>query len=64
MYRGNDPGYPEKAPFHPRERYPEYAWKETGTERNLAYEAVRGCFLSAGLDEEQRAQPIGIHCVT
>jgi uncharacterized protein (DUF362 family) len=50
VYRANDPAYPERAPFHPRERFPEYAWEELGTERNLAYEAVRGCLMAAGLD--------------
>lgn len=54
VYRGGDTAYPERAPFHPRERYPEYAWQETGIESNPAYEAVRGCFLAAGLDAEHQ----------
>jgi uncharacterized protein (DUF362 family) len=49
-YRCEDAGYPEKAPFHPSEPYPECAWAEMSTEPNTAYQAVRGCFQVARLD--------------
>ena len=41
--------YPSEAPFHPQERYPEYAFAETG-EANAAYEGVRRVFFNLGLD--------------
>ena len=50
-YRGDRAGYPETAPFHPQQKYPEYGWSETVCQTNAAYEAVRGCLALAGLDE-------------
>jgi uncharacterized protein (DUF362 family) len=50
-YRGDSAEYSETAPFHPQQRYPEYAWSETVCKTNAAYEAVRGCLRLAGLDE-------------
>ncbi len=42
--------YPRAAPFNPSRAYPEYAGGEVGREFNAAYETVRACFASAGLD--------------
>ena len=49
-YRGESAQYAELAPFSPAQRYPEYAFADTAAEPNPAYEAVRGCFHTAGLD--------------
>ncbi len=49
-WRGTSAKYPHKAPFSPAERYPEYTFAELSAEPNHAYESVRGCFHSAGLD--------------
>ena len=43
------PLYPDGAPFHPGQSYPEYSLGTTGPE-NRVYEAVRNLFLHAGLD--------------
>jgi uncharacterized protein (DUF362 family) len=51
--RAEAAAYPSSAPFSPSERYPEYSW-ETGSERNVAYGAVRRCFAMAGLDDVNR----------
>src|ERR1700722_963978 len=56
-YRGDSAEYPERAPFHPQQGYPEYAWSETVGQSNAAYEAVRGCLALAGLDELRRGTP-------
>ena len=48
--RGEDQRYAKQAPFHPAQPYPEYAFVDTASESNPAYEAVRGCFHIAGLD--------------
>jgi len=42
--------YPSTPPFHPSEKYPEYAFDAIGDEENPAYRAVRECFRVAGLD--------------
>jgi uncharacterized protein (DUF362 family) len=52
--RGTD--YPRTPPFNPDSRYPEYDGV-TGTERNVAYEAVRETFRIAGLDAERFGTP-------
>jgi uncharacterized protein (DUF362 family) len=43
--------YPDGAPFHPSEAYPEYPFPgEISTEENLVYEGVRRLFRALGLD--------------
>jgi uncharacterized protein (DUF362 family) len=49
-WRGNAGEYSAGAPFSPSESYPEYAFADSAAEPNPAYEAVRGCFFTAGLD--------------
>ena len=49
-YRGGSAEYLNTAPFHPQQNYPEYSWRETASEPNASYEAVRGCLHLAGLD--------------
>ncbi len=44
--------YCREAPFHPRERYPEYPFGQTGG-RNAAYAAIRELFRLAGMDESR-----------
>src|SRR5436305_2337020 len=56
-WRGELARYAEKAPFSPAQRYPEYAFGDSGSEPNPAYEAVRGCFQSAGLDAARLGTP-------
>jgi uncharacterized protein (DUF362 family) len=51
-FRSGFPEYPEMAPFHPPEQYPECLFTEVSQEANHAYEAVRECFKLAGLDAE------------
>ncbi|MBZ5679387.1 MAG: DUF362 domain-containing protein [Acidobacteriia bacterium] len=50
VYRGEDARYAARAPFSPAQKYPEYAFADTASEANPAYEAVRSCFQIAGLD--------------
>lgn len=52
-YQTEDRYYPEKAPFHPDETFPEYSFDETANERNPAYEAVRSTLRKANLDVER-----------
>lgn len=54
---GVEPGYPEAAPFHPGELYPEYEHGETSQEANAVYAAVRSCFARAGLDAKRIDTP-------
>src|SRR5215467_14062859 len=49
-WRGDACEYSEQAPFSPSQQYPEYIFNDTSPEANPAYEAVRGCFQTAGLD--------------
>src|ERR1044071_4447444 len=49
--------YPDTAPFHPGQNYPEYAFAEVAAEANAAYDSVRECFHSAGLDKEHYGTP-------
>jgi len=42
--------YSEHPPFFPSHPYPEYEFGELDEISNAAYEAVRGCFHTAGLD--------------
>jgi uncharacterized protein (DUF362 family) len=42
--------YPDQAPFHPSERFPESPFPETGAEPNNAYEAIRRAMQVAGYD--------------
>ncbi len=57
VYRCEGAAYPEEAPFHPHQNYPEYAWMQKSSEPNLAYEAVRGCFQAAHLDAARHGTP-------
>lgn len=50
VWRGKAAHYAAQAPFSPSISYPEYTLSDLGTESNPAYEAVRGCFRTAGLD--------------
>jgi len=50
VYRGESVRYSDLAPFPPAQCYPEYAFADSASEANPAYEAVRGCFYTAGLD--------------
>ena len=49
-WRGQGGEYSRLAPFSPSQRYPEYTFSDTSSEPNPAYEGVRGCFQTAGLD--------------
>jgi uncharacterized protein (DUF362 family) len=49
-WRGEGGEYSGQAPFSPSQSHPEYTFADTATEPNPAYEAVRGCFHTAGLD--------------
>ena len=45
--------YPETAPFHPSETYPEWGGEiSTARETNPVYELVRDCIKNLGLDAE------------
>lgn len=53
IYRAAKGTYPSSAPYHPSERYPEYAFVQVSNEPNFAYEAVRGALRLAGLDADR-----------
>jgi uncharacterized protein (DUF362 family) len=57
VYRSSSAEYPETAPFHPQQNYPEHSWQKTASEPNAAYEAVRSCFHLAGLDVDRFGTP-------
>jgi uncharacterized protein (DUF362 family) len=48
--------YPEVAPFHPAQNFPEYRGGALGAE-NLVYEAVRGLLQTLGLDRARFGTP-------
>lgn len=50
-------GYPDQAPFHPDQNYPEYNGSILSSDSNSVYEAVRNCFILAGLDSENFDTP-------
>lgn len=50
MYRSGAAAYPEEAPFHPAEPYPEYGIGPLSAAPNPVYAAVRECLRCAGLD--------------
>src|SRR5829696_972780 len=56
-HEASSAAYPELAPFHPGEHYPEYGFAEVGAELNVAYDSVRACFYEAGLDAERYGTP-------
>src|SRR5215472_13438614 len=56
-FRGEGTQYCEQAPFPPSQSYPEYAFGESAADRNPAYDAVRGCFQTAGLDAPHFGTP-------
>lgn len=49
--------YPDQAPFHPDQNYPEYNGSILSSDSNSVYEAVRNCFILAGLDSENLDTP-------
>src|SRR5215468_7507134 len=44
--------YPQKAPFHPSEQFPEYRFREISTEPNKVYTGVRELFKTLLLDKD------------
>jgi len=53
VYQQQHPVYPEAAPFHPSERYPESPFAEVGA-RNETYAAVRQLFIALGFDAQHQ----------
>lgn len=49
-WRGHSAEYARQAPFGPSQLYPEYSFGDPASQPNAAYDAVRGCFRTAGLD--------------
>jgi uncharacterized protein (DUF362 family) len=49
-WRGKGTEYSRLSPFSPAQLYPEYGFGDAASEPNPAYEGVRGCFHTAGLD--------------
>lgn len=49
--------YPEIAPFHPSQAYPEYQWSDLSLEYNSVYEGVRESFNLLGLDQKKYNTP-------
>ena len=45
-------GYPDEAPFHPHESFPEYGLRPIG-QPNPVYRAVRDLFYRLGFDAER-----------
>jgi uncharacterized protein (DUF362 family) len=53
-----EPRYPDEAPFHPSEPYPEYPFGDDLSQpRNLVYKAVREAFRQLGLDARNDGKP-------
>jgi uncharacterized protein (DUF362 family) len=50
IQRQDAPAYPERAPYHPPARYPEFAGELELDPTNTAYAAVRDAFALLGLD--------------
>jgi len=50
-WRGEGRHYSERPPFSPSQIFPEYAFDDAPSEPNPAYDAVRGCFQTANLDD-------------
>lgn len=46
--------YASTPPYHPARAYPEYPFREVGTEENPAYDALRQLFEQLGYDAEHR----------
>lgn len=53
VWREERAGYPDRAPFHPSERFAEYRFGDVSDKPNDTYRAVRECFRLAGLDTER-----------
>jgi uncharacterized protein (DUF362 family) len=49
--------YPEMAPFHPDQAYPELPFPEVGSKPNMIYHGVREVFRLSGLDREHFGRP-------
>ena len=53
VFKSSEGKYPLWAPYHPSDHYPEYPFEDVSTERNFAYEAVRGALQLSGLDRDR-----------
>lgn len=53
IWRGDESVYTECAPFHPDTVYPELDCRQSGSEKNPAYEGVRQALALFGLDSER-----------
>lgn len=58
IYDGQRTAYPQRPPFHPPRRYPEYPFDQQEWDpENWVYEAVRQLFFLLGLDREHYGTP-------
>lgn len=58
IYRTAEAIYPDSAPFHPDQQWPEYEFGSVlGSQRNVVYEGVREALHLAGLDQERYGSP-------
>ncbi len=53
VYKLSKPRYPENAPFHPSQPYPEYGFSSLSQEENFVYEGVREVLRLSGLDKNR-----------
>jgi len=56
-WRGEGRHYSERPPFSPSQAFPEYSFDDVASERNPAYDAIRGCFETANLDAAHFGTP-------
>jgi len=54
IFRQDRPAYPDRPPYHPPERYPEFPDTTELDGTNAAFTAVREAFLLLGLDREHQ----------
>ncbi|TES88232.1 MAG: DUF362 domain-containing protein, partial [Desulfobacteraceae bacterium] len=57
VFKSHSACYPDNAPFHPDQNYPEYDFNEIVSEKNAVYESVRSCLYFAGLDRAHFNKP-------
>ncbi len=57
VHKSIEPTYPEAAPFHPSEVYPEAPFREIDKQENLVYAGVRELLRLYGLDSEKYGTP-------
>lgn len=57
IFRVSSATYPQRSPYHPPVRYPEYPFETPHDPTNVVYEAVRSLFRLLGLDAEHEATP-------